>query len=276
MLTRLLSPDAPGPLRIARLGSRTLARLAAAPGETGRVHSVFARALNVLWHDGRLLTLQGPAPLAAPFALALTQLPPRGVLAPGVRLAGSLFDWRQARTVALEMPRGPLAFDPDGLPAPPCAQALASGAGLRARKALERGIAESDLATFADGASALIGLGEGLTPAGDDCVVGALAAIHRLAPAWLMTDRQARDRFVDAARHRTTDIARDFLLEALEGRFAEPVLALLTAPSGGPAVAAARDLLAAGATSGADTLCGIRLGGRALEAVTVARPPVRG
>jgi len=60
-------------------------------------------------------------------------------------------------------------------------------------------------------------------------------------------------------------VARDFLLEALDGRFAEPVLALLTAPSDDVAGSAARRLVAMGATSGADTLCGIRLGCRALE-----------
>ena len=60
-------------------------------------------------------------------------------------------------------------------------------------------------------------------------------------------------------------MAREFVLEALDGRFAEPVLALLTAGSDGDAGGAARRLLAMGATSGADTLCGIRLALRALE-----------
>jgi hypothetical protein len=96
-------------------------------------------------------------------------------------------------------------------------------------------------------------------------VLGALAAIHRLAPEWLTSHEGQRGRLADAARRRTTDVARDFLLEALDGRFAEPVLALLTAPSDDMAGSAARRLVAMGATSGADTLCGIRLGCRALE-----------
>ncbi len=114
-------------------------------------------------------------------------------------------------------------------------------------------------------------MGEGLTPAGDDCVVGALAAIHRLAPGWLTANDGQRHRLADAARRRTTDVARDFVLEALDGRFAEPVLALLTAGSDEDAGSAARRLLVMGATSGADTLCGIRLGCRALEARAVTR-----
>ena len=102
-------------------------------------------------------------------------------------------------------------------------------------------------------------------------MLGALAAVHRLAPGWLAAHAGQRDRLAEAARTRTTDVARDFLLEALDGRFAEPVLALLTARSDDLAGNAARRLLSMGATSGADTLCGIRLGCRALEARVARR-----
>jgi hypothetical protein len=237
----------------------------------GRVHSVFDRAINVLWSDGRLLTLHGPTPLAAPFAVALTKLPQRGAVVPGSPIRCSAFDLSQVECVGLEMPRGPLAFTPDASVEPACAQALRSGPGLAARQALEEAMEAGDLVTFAKAAWDLIGLGEGLTPAGDDCVLGALAAIHRLAPEWLTSDRGLPHRLAVAARSRTTDVARDFLLEALDGRFAEPVLALLTAPSARLAKRAARELLAMGATSGADTLCGIRLGCRALETRMVSR-----
>jgi hypothetical protein len=235
------------------------------------VHSVFDRAINVLWSDGRLLTLHGPTPLAAPFAVALAKLPQRKPVVPGFPIRFFDFDLSKAESVALEMPRGPLAFTPDALPEPPCARALRSGAGLDARQELERAMAAGDLVTFVKAASALLGLGEGLTPAGDDCVLGALATIHRLAPEWLASDRGLPHRLAEAARSRTTDVARDFLLEALDGRFAEPVLALMTASSAGLAEHAARELLAMGATSGADTLCGIRLGGRALETRVVSQ-----
>ena len=256
----------PRPLRIARLGSASLERLAGAQDGEGHIHSVFERAINILWHDGRLLTLHGHMPLAAPFAVALDQLPPRGVVTPTMCIHRSDFDWTQSETVALEMPRGPLAFSASMVPESPGGRTVASGTGLRARRALERSLAARDFPAFADAASHLIGLGEGLTPAGDDCVLGALAAIHRLAPELLMADPASSHRLEEAARRRTTDVARDFLLEALEGRFAEPVLALLTARSDSAANRAARELLAMGATSGADTLGGIRLGCRALAA----------
>lgn len=254
-----------GPLRVMRLGSVSLERLGREPEKSGRVHSVFERAVNVLWRDGHLLTLHGPGPLAAPFAVALDRLPPRGAVAPGMPVERWVFQCRDAERVALEMPEGQLGFAGDALPESAAAQALRSPAGARARQALARSIAARDARAFADAACSLIGFGEGLTPAGDDCVLGALAAIHRLAPGWLAAHAGQRDRLAEAARRRTTDVARDFLLEALDGRFAEPVLALLTALSDDLAGSAARRLLAMGATSGADTLCGIRLGCRALE-----------
>ena len=266
----MIRPAMPRSLRIVRLGSVALERLAGRADGEGRVHSVFDRAINILWHDGRLITLHGQTPLAAPFAVALSPLPPREAVTPGMRIRTSDFDWRHAEAVPLEMPRGPLAFSPDTLPEPPCGRALASGVGLRARRALAKGLTLLDLHAFVDAAEPLIGLGEGLTPAGDDCVLGALAAIHRLAPESFMEDRVQRDRLAEAASKRTTDVARDFLLEALDGRFAEPVLALLTARTSRNADDAVRELLAMGATSGADTLTGIRLGCRALSASSAA------
>jgi hypothetical protein len=264
-------PAALDPLRVIRLGTASLERLSRDPGKTSRVHSVFERAVNVLWRDGRLLTLHSPGPLAAPFALALERLPPRGTVAPGMPVGSRAFDWLDAESVDLEMPHGTLGFPVDALPERAGAQALRSPAGTRALRALCRSIETRDSRLFAEAADALVGFGEGLTPAGDDCLLGALAAIHRLAPGWLATHAAERDRVAEAARSRTTDLARDFLLEALDGRFAEPVLAILTALSGDEAAAAAGRLLSMGATSGADTLCGIRLACRSLEA-RAARP----
>ena len=256
------APSFAANLCVTRLGSRSLERLARAPEEAGRVHSVFERAVNLHWHDGHLLTLQGPGPLAAPFAVALASLPSAAALAPGTIVHRYDLDWTDAESVPLDARAGRLAFRAVALPAAHGALTLRTGRGLRARRALTASFAERDAGAFVTAATRLIGLGEGLTPAGDDCVVGALAAIHRLAPGWL--DSRAALAIAEAARCRTTDVARDFLLEALAGRFAEPVLAVLTAPSAAHATAAARRLLAMGATSGADTLNGLRSACRAL------------
>ena len=65
---------AAAPSHILRWSAVVRERVLAAPPEAGRVHSIFERAVNILWHDGGLITLHGPAPLAAPFAAALTRL----------------------------------------------------------------------------------------------------------------------------------------------------------------------------------------------------------
>ena len=258
-------------LHVTRVGTVTLRRLARAPKEAGRVHSVFERAINLHWHDGHLLTLQGPGLLAAPFAVALSALPPKSALAPGTIVHRSSLDWTRAESVALEASAGRLAFRAEALPTARGAATLRSGCGLRARRALGASLVEGNAEAFVAAATDLIGLGEGLTPAGDDCVVGALAAIHHLAPGWL--EPRAVRAISEAARYRTTEVARDFLLEALAGRFAEPVLDILAAPSAARATDAARRLLAMGATSGADTLDGLRLTGCAL-ARRAAPPPL--
>src|SRR5215471_1211753 len=252
-------------LHVTRVGNVTLGRLGGAPEEAARVHSVFERAINLHWHDGHLLTLQGPGLLAAPFAVALSALPPRSALAPGTIVHRSRLDWTRAESVALEVQPSRLAIPADVLP-----KARGAGRGRRSRRALADSLVERDGNAFAAAATDLIGLGEGLTPAGDDCVVGALAAIHHLAPGWL--EPHAVRAIAEAARHRTTDVARDFLLEALAGRFAEPVLAILAAPSAARATDAARRLLAMGATSGADTLDGLRLAGWALARGAASLP----
>src|SRR5262249_58791247 len=112
-------------------------------------------------------------------------LPVRGTVSPGMTIGRSDFDWAEAERVALEMPAGALGFKLNALPEAGRARSLGAGAGRPALDALERGIAAQDAGAFADAACSLIGLGEGLTPAGDDAILGALAAIHRLAPDWL-------------------------------------------------------------------------------------------
>jgi hypothetical protein len=60
-------------------------------------------------------------------------------------------------------------------------------------------------------------------------------------------------------------VARDFIVHALDGAFAEPVVSVLTATGPDAARRSVAALLDTGATSGADTLSGIRLALLALE-----------
>ncbi len=265
-------------LRIVRLAAQVHARLAASAGEVGRVHSVFSRAINVECAGGRLLAVQGPGPLLAPFSVAvddaswLSAIRPGEQIAFGARMrpAHSLaLAWESAATVdcsaadALEAsgvaPAHLTELHVRGAPS------LDSPLGVQARAELVEGIARSDAGRVLAAARRLIGLGEGLTPAGDDCLVGALAVLHRARAPWLIGDASLALAIAHAAHGRTTAVGREFILHALDGFFSEPVLAVLRAASPDEARRAVAGLLGLGATSGADTLAGMRLAWQALR-----------
>jgi hypothetical protein len=102
--------------------------------------------------------------------------------------------------------------------------------------------------------TALVGLGPGLTPAGDDLLAGTLVTLRALdlrAAAASVIDR------MDTTR--TTPISAALLVEAAQGRAARPLLGLLRSLTGSGEVDAALDgLLAVGATSGRWLAEGVR------------------
>lgn len=99
----------------------------------------------------------------------------------------------------------------------------------------------------------LAGLGGGLTPAGDDYLLGVMAAL------WLTGQPALSTRMVKIARPRTHALSRAFLEAAARGQFIEPWHALARAWFAGnrQAIAAAVGQIARfGATSGVDALAG--------------------
>lgn len=115
----------------------------------------------------------------------------------------------------------------------------------------------------------LVGLGAGLTPAGDDLLSGAMAALRTLGAA--LPDAasvRASDHLATRAASwpsRTTAVSAALLRQAALGAVAAPVARVLRALAGqvdaGPAV---RGLLAAGHTSGHDLAVGLLLGARSV------------
>jgi uncharacterized protein DUF2877 len=242
------------------------------------VHSVFARSLNIEWHDGRLVALHGPGRLAAPFAAALSRWPRAAGLRAGaavrrrdrrLHVADVELDAASAAWVDLSIRRGAsdasLVVKALGEVAPcRAARSLASAAALTAERRLFDGIRHRDAGAFLAGARGLVGYGEGLTPAGDDYLVGVLAALHRFGSDSPAIQADVKGPLAQAAQTETTAVAREFLLHALEGVFSEPVGELMAAASEVAAGRAAARLSAMGATSGADTLAGVRLALHAL------------
>ncbi len=260
-------------LPILRMSARVERRLRDAPAEAGSIHSIFRRAVNVFWYDGSLVALQESGPLLAPFAVTLPRLPRAERLTPGgavrrdregVTVGGTRLDGTGATLV--ETALHPVQGDSSGLggflailPAPTPAPGLDSPAGRLAQERLRAGIRDRDATAFLAGAYALVGLGEGLTPAGDDCLVGVLAVLRRFGGKAILGAPEVRRHLAQAAWTRTTLVGRDFLLHALDGEFSELILALFAASSIGERQEAVRQLAAVGGTSGADALRGIRL-----------------
>jgi hypothetical protein len=127
-----------------------------------------------------------------------------------------------------------------------------------ARRALVAATRRADRSAAEAAAVSLVGLGAGLTPSGDDVLVGFTAALtaarNRFAPpiARAIADGGAR----------TTLVARTYLYHAARGEYAERVHDLIAAVASGDASRIARGM-SWGATSGADLVLGILLGARA-------------
>jgi hypothetical protein len=114
---------------------------------------------------------------------------------------------------------------------------------------------------------ALVGLGEGLTPSGDDFLVGLLAVLHvtRFLPCSAASP--VREQFCECVRLGTSQLSGEFLRCAFAGHFAEPLVMLVRA-LGALATDAwpahATTLAAVGHSSGIDAMVGIALGCRLL------------
>jgi hypothetical protein len=131
---------------------------------------------------------------------------------------------------------------------------------------LQRALANHDVSHGLAIGQHIIGLGPGLTPSGDDILVGCLKGL------WLRAGmEQHLHTTLDLWRHtllptlheRTTAVGAAFIRHALHGQFAEVLdhaAAALFAPTDPEVVAAAMArLLAQGETSGTDTALGLLL-----------------
>ena len=276
-------------LSIARVGY-----LAPASDFDGIVHSVFARSCNIACKCG-LLTVavhdiaDGPtvwrlANVAAPdfrrIFSAGDRLRRRGVLAATRGIAMSLATaepWRAAP---------PPHVSSDRLAANLAVAAAALGGQRRARSSVVDRDARRSVALLEDAClrldigratveiDRLVGLGEGLTPAGDDLIVGLLAALRVLCRASL--ERASFVRSLSATvrtrASRTAVLSGHYLRLAADGHFNADVTRLAHAfvSSAASDDFEMRNALDAafvvGATSGADMVSGMIAGFRAWAA----------
>jgi len=250
------------------------------------VHSVFARAVNFARADA-LLTLAAPQAGDAPTTMLLRREPPldlRVLFEVGavvhhrdrsLRCARALMPLDAARTwrplgrrtrlawhqvdVHLRIAANRLARERTSRPS------IINGAAATPIALLARATRELDRDQAAALASKLVGWGEGLTPAGDDFLVGFLAGLDALA------DDAARRSFRDelglaigALADCTTDVAAHFLRLAAHGHYADVLDRLRDAVLCAHRCALVERTLQrafdVGATSGADMVSGLLTG----------------
>ncbi|MDR5683479.1 MAG: DUF2877 domain-containing protein [Armatimonadota bacterium] len=202
--------------------------------------------------DGQMTVGGGSFPGAKPLTLSVREARPHD---PHLRLCATDLDPKAvsacAAFVAREGPADGLAVLLSVLDATPRTRALPSAwqqKALAAAQTLLRGLRTDEADEIRSGAQRLCGLGLGLTPSGDDFLVGVLIGL-RLAGA----DPRP---IVEAATD-TTRISRAYLEAAAHGQANEPWHDLLQAlRSEGGWEPSARRLLRWGETSGADMMAG--------------------
>jgi hypothetical protein len=120
-------------------------------------------------------------------------------------------------------------------------------------------VATGELEAVGRTGEAIVGLGAGLTPAGDDVLVGFSAALAAAGHPWA---RPLARRWARHAADRTTPVAHAYHRHAARGDYAERLHVVLRAILAGPrgGIAGAVDgAVAFGATSGVDSLTGATL-----------------
>jgi hypothetical protein len=268
-------------------------------GFAGRVLSIHRVACNLVDDERNVITLLSPAVGDGPFSITInTSFNGIAVGDPAranenrlvvgelmVRLDGASTwepspDWPWLRTPRERIAANFLAFD--GWAPSAIWGGLAHVTGIdqyaegrptfvarlaRGKEAYGRligeGLGEGKRDALMEGARLLAGLGPGGTPAGDDFLVGVMAAI------WLLGDKSAALAIAETAAPRTAALSAAFLRAAGRGEFIAPWHGLLGAlAAGDPAQVqeAAMVVEGFGASSGADALDGFILAGRCLLA----------
>ncbi len=269
----------------------------------GWVHSCYDRIINIRTPTGRLLTLQGEGRLKAPLALSVAwkvdeELPllPAGALV--VRQVGGVAalpavlklildgakEWDGRLSPVASLTASELYRKADGLAAWLIQNAFGRGLAplllalrgkgndlsLLGRKVLDVFsplLARSQLSTacLLEAAGRLLGLGEGLTPSGDDLLVGLLAVLHITGRLETVLSSPACNRFLQKVAAKTPALSGEFVRCALEGDFAETLVLLIRSlftqkPDRWPEHAAS--LATTGHSSGIDAMVGMVLGCR--------------
>jgi hypothetical protein len=136
---------------------------------------------------------------------------------------------------------------------------------------LREALARQDRVEIGWRAIGLLGLGPGLTPAGDDVLCGLLAGLSVLGRRSIRHGNRCAgaraalaDSIVAEAPRRTTSFSRTLLQAATRGVATEPLLQILETVGGGTRLRGVDEVLMLGHSSGRDMLTGALLAGATL------------
>lgn len=261
----------------------TAKQLLDAPGCAGQILAVVSSAVCLTTRDSDILWLVQEG-LPAHTRAILTSFDPR-LLSVGIGFAVEDARLRIGDDIALDL-RGAEEWRPATIvPAQPAPLDVVSARVRELQVALARSVlggaaslgcvvegcgaedARNDITRIARACRELIGLGAGLTPAGDDFVGGLLFAVHHLHktyPAVLHWDAQPIEALMDYARAQTNRISFAILSDLARGDGPEPlhdfVAALLTGKNVDALLPPAARVVEIGSTTGRNILEGTLAG----------------
>lgn len=237
-----------------------------ANGRPARILHRFAGVCNLVNAAGEVLSVCAPGLPAGPFTLRLDGELPAGLHAALPVRAAPDGGWLQIGPLRVEtagartwQPRPPWGrFQSAWLANLPEPDPLPAHLVIHLRDVL-RGIAAGDAKSVRTGAHALAGLGPGLTPAGDDLLMGVLhgLSVWRPGSRWPAL-------LASTAVPRTTTLSAAFLRAAAAGEAAEPWHGLVNGR-----LAAVDAILATGHSSGPAAWAGFVWTGRCLSELDV-------
>ena len=266
----------------AKLIGKHAEELFSAPGFSGRVLAVVTDAIYLQMADAEILWLaQNNVPMHAralrgDFDLSRLRVG-MSFRSDGARLQ---FDVRAQRVAPLQFADTrvwqPAMFDPARVAPSEVVRTRAekwytaaqgNHTGLPLQNDIARACRDRDLACVTEIVRGLIGLGDGLTPSGDDFVGGLLFAVYHLRAAYpgaVRWEQRAIDDLLEYARGRTNDISHALLRDHARGQGAEPlhdwIAAMLSVGEPGDMARLAARLIEIGSTTGKNILAGAATG----------------
>ncbi len=253
----------------------------------GEVHSIFSKALNTRTKENELISVVTREKLNGPNRILLKLSEAEDFVTLEIREGMKVKGNRQE--VKIDGGRLSISLEKAERWSPeskrggstPCSQIKDNLSSLKKSLLIERegdrisqalrtrtqelitSIKEKDLPKVSENIKRLIGFGKGLTPSGDDFLVGFIASLHFLDSSKFKYFSREIRRMISLKKERTTFLSGKFLEYACQGKFSETILSLIKtifSRNREEVEETTKRCLDFGATSGRDTVLGILSG----------------